>query len=205
MRRAGFLFWGTLMLAQHGTLMMAVVVTVLLLWAVGARRRMQRLRRDARRAFEALDDMLDAQHQWIKRWCAPPRADHRPPAPLENWLRLLSASVEQAGLALQRLRRNPLDAAAMDGLYQARRALQAAWLAGADRAPAPADGVAPVWPPEDWVGLVHQEVPLAAAFNARVATYNAAVSQFPALLLAILLRYRKARVLRAVASEHERA
>lgn len=193
------------MLVQHGTLVAAVVVTVLLLWAVGARRRMQRLRRDARRAFDALGGMLDAQHQWIRRWCAPPRADHRPAPRLEAWLRLLGASVEQAGLALQRLSRNPLDAAAMDGLYQARRALRAAWLAGADHVPPPADGAAPAWPPEDWIGLVHQEVPLAAAFNAQVAAYNAAVSQFPALLLAAALRYRRARTLDAVAPEHEPA
>lgn len=194
-RRAGFFLGVALMLAGQGLLIAGALGVLLVLWAVGAWRRIRRLRGQVRRAFAALDGALGEQQRWVVQWCAaPPRAgSHPPPA----WVRRLAASAEQAALALHRLRRDPLDVAAMDSLHQARRALCAAWRADGDSGLVTAPGTEPAsaWPPAEWVNLAHQEVPLAMAFNAQVAAYNAAVSQFPALLLAALLRHRRARPL----------
>lgn len=171
----------------HGPLVVAVLGVLLLLWAVGAWRRIRRLRLHACRAFVALDRVLSEQHRWIAQWCAQSHANVGAPLPAASMQRL-EASAAQAALMLCRVRGDPLDAAAMSGLHQARLTLRSVWLGAVDPAELPAD----------WLRRLHQEAPLATAFNERVAAYNAAVSQFPALLLATVLRHRKARVLQAV-------
>ncbi|MFA7526865.1 MAG: hypothetical protein WCZ18_04245 [Ottowia sp.] len=178
-------------------LLAAGALGVLLLWSVGARRRIRRSRLAACDAFPALERILSAQHRWIGDWCSTFRAGTRPAPACDAWIRRLAASARQASLALRRLRRDPLDAAAMAGLGQARQTLRAVLLGGAVHVAATGQPFAPprAWPPAEWVKLVHQEAPLAAQFNGHVAAYNAAVSQFPALLLAAVLRHREARAM----------
>lgn len=182
---------------------LVAVPGVCLLWAVGAQRRLRRLRRQAMRRFAALAPVLREQHRWA---CALARETVADPARLEPeavaWHQRLHASGRQAQLLLQCVQRQPLAAPAMAGLQQARHVLHAVLRAGApvsQHVAAPAsDGLPSAGPPAEWARLMHQELPLLRAFNEGVAAYNAAVSECPALLVAAALRYRPAASLPAL-------
>lgn len=178
----------------QGVWIAAALAALIVLWAVGSLRRIRRLRRRAHAAFAALDAILTEQHRWVHVTA------HRLPGTaatpqMYGWRQRLRASGEQAACVQQQLQRQPLDAAAMASLHQARLVLHAVLAAGAEHVAAADDAAAvpPSWPPEPWTKLAHQELPLATAFNEALASYNAAVSQFPTWLVAAPLRYRRAR------------
>ena len=107
------------------------------------------------------------------------------------WARLQAAS-EQFAVALAHARAQPIDVQRMASLVMAHEALRTAW--GATLAEAvPADAV----PSSErlqarWLRLLHQSLPLRTAFNDAAQSYNQAIAQFPASLLARLFGFKPA-------------
>lgn len=173
------------------------LLAVTFFWAVGAYNRLVRLRAQVGQAFAALDAQLVRQLVWVQG-CLPPALRGGAPAPIRAegavdaaWASLQAAS-EQFAHSLAGARTRPLDAAAIAALSSARGVLetswQRVWTLGEDP-----DGLAL---PEPLLGqheqLLAQALPLCEAFNGAVCGYNAAVGQFPALLLARLFGFRAA-------------
>jgi len=168
-------------------------------WAIGALQRLRRLRAAVADRYLALDEALMRYALWTQG-CLPSgiRMDFfTQPAPLDPsvlepgaaWVRLQGA-LTQYMEALARARRRPLmgsDATA--ALALAHGTLAAAWHG------AMAERGAQQEPPTERLQLRHarllsQCVPLRDAYNEAVKAYNAAIAQFPALLLARLLKFR---------------
>ena len=117
----------------------------------------------------------------------------------------LAAAVHQFELSLHRLHERPTRSRAVEMLELARHTLHQAWRQAADELPAvgPDEPVQAGQPENDdmpdlqeqWAVLGHQEQPPLAAFNAAMRDYDRAVSQFPTLLLARPLGFRRGRQL----------
>lgn len=174
---------------------------VLLFWSVGAYNRMMRLRSAARQAFAALDARLLEQLQLLQS-CLPASMNAslltQPGELLDDvallWIGLRSAAAQLAA-SLAAARARPLDPRAMAALAAARGVLDATWqrmqLTALDPAGAPLpETVQPQWEQ----GALHVRA-AAEAFNQAVAHYNAAIAQFPALLLARVFGFKAARPL----------
>lgn len=175
-----------------------IVAALLLFWGIGAYNRLVRLRAAVARAFAALDEQLVRQLVWIQGGLPEALRDgpHTTPGELNDevtaaWGRLHAAS-EQLAVALAQARAQPLDVAAMAALVMSHEALRTAW------AHALADAVPPdAVPSADrlqarWMRLLHQSLPLRAAFNDAAQSYNQAIRQFPASLLARLFGFQPA-------------
>ncbi|MDR0276221.1 MAG: LemA family protein [Burkholderiaceae bacterium] len=180
---------------------MALAAMLGVFWFIGARRRLRRLRAAVAQCYLTLDEALMRYALWMQG-CLPSgiRMDFfTQPAPLElpahepgaAWVRLQGA-LTQYMEALACARRAPLmggDVTAV--LVLAHGALAAAWH-GAMR-----ERGAQQQPPTEQLQLRHgrllsQCVPPREAYNEAVKTYNAAIAQFPALLLARLFKFRPA-------------
>jgi len=175
-----------------------IAAALLLFWGIGAYNRLVRLRAAVTRAFAALDEQLVRQLVWIQDGLPEALRDgpHTTPGELNDevtvaWGRLHAAS-EQLAVALAQARAQPLDVAAMAALVMSHEALRTAW------AHALADAVPPdAVPSADrlqarWMRLLHQSLPLRAAFNDAAQSYNQAIRQFPASLLARLFGFQPA-------------
>ena len=179
----------------------ALAALVGVFWASGALQRLRRLRAAVADRYAALDEALMRYTLWTQG-CLPSgiRMDFlTQPAPLEPppleagtaWVRLQGA-LTQYMEALARARRSPLmESETTAALVLAHGTLTAAWH-GAMR-----ERGADQQPPTERLQLRHgrllsQCVPLRDAYNEAAKTYNAAIAQFPALLLARLFKLRPA-------------
>jgi LemA protein len=172
-----------------------VVVAVVLCWGVGANRRLRRLRATIGQAFGALAPVWQRRLAWVESRLFPPGSEAA---------RRLTAARSQCALALAQAQKKPFSAALIESLAVAGDALDAAWNAAAgemlpgmeladdakhdDNDAAKHDAAGGV----TWNALRHQALPLQAAFNAQVERYNRAIGQFPASLLAFVLRFKRA-------------
>lgn len=182
-----------------------IAPAVLVFWAVGAHNRLVRLRAAVLQAFAALDGHL-------QRWIAlatverassavtdddPDALATLPPAPLPgdgHWTALQAAALQlQSSLGVSRLR--PLDPDDTAALAAARAVLQTAWQRLLAEAPEVVGQPRPgslhlLWDQHD------TQVQLGCdQFNLAVRRYNAALTQFPAAILAWILRFRPVRTL----------
>ncbi|HSV50732.1 MAG TPA: LemA family protein [Burkholderiaceae bacterium] len=174
------------------SLIMLLMVALLVFWTVGAYNRLVRLRSQALQAFGALAVQL-RRHIALAQSsaAAATKATQAPgtaPAGLE-------AAATQCLASLNAAKAKPLDPESIAALAAARGILVMAWQRLAS---APHDlGGAPL--PEslraEWDHLVLQVMGAVEEFNQSVQRYNAAVGQFPALLLAWLFGFRAARPL----------
>jgi hypothetical protein len=191
-----------------------IVIAVLLFWFVGAYNRLVRLRASVLQAYGALDAALGKQLDFVQASIAA--------SPLEAVLNEslssiapLQAATTQLSTLLGATRLHPLDAGVMAALATALQVWAGAWrrqhpdevtvfdadgtlsrpaplVAGSSVAAAGAFGALGAAEPIAW------PEPSAAAeiarnqFNLAVANYNAAISQFPALLVAWAVRLRAA-------------
>ncbi|HRW70903.1 MAG: hypothetical protein H6928_13440 [Burkholderiaceae bacterium] len=170
-------------------------------WVIGAYNRLTRLRAAVVDRYGVLDEILTRYVLWIQG-CLPDdiRTDFSTqPAPLEPtappdqagpWLRL-KASLDQYLQAIAQARRRPLDGEAMAALVLAHATLAAAW-AGAMQDQQQSEAELTERQQLRRARLLSQCVPLRDAYNEAVKTYNAAITQFPAWLLARMLRFRPA-------------
>lgn len=177
---------------------LALPAALIFFWAIGAYNRLVRLRSAVVRAYATLDDALVRQLVWM-RGTLPESvldAEGTQPADLESqammaWWRL-QASSEQFTATLNQVRAQPIDVPAMASLVMAHEAMRAAW----SRVLADALEADAVPSPERlnarWLRLLHQSLPLRAAFNEAALAYNHAIAQFPASLIARLAGFRPA-------------
>ncbi|MFD1709438.1 LemA family protein [Ottowia sp. GY511] len=173
----------------------AVVVAVVFFWAVGAYNRLVRLRTSVRASFAALDEQL--MRQLVLVQASMPEAFRGGaktlPGELQDivtaaWTRLQAAS-DQFGAALAQARRMNMDVASMASLVMAHEALRAAWTAALAEAVPPEAVPSAERLQERWLRVLHQAMPLRAAFNDAVAQYNEAIHTFPAWLIAKAFRF----------------
>lgn len=182
-----------------------IVAALLLFWFVGAYNRLMRLRTAALQAYATLDAALVRQLEFIQARLLTPGDDA---ALADGAVRAsLQAATTQLTTLLAATRLKPLDPERMAALGTALQVLLSAWqrlhpdaviLFDADgmlSRPAPLDGAdEPVAPSAS----IPWPEPSAAAeiarshFSLAVRGYNAAIGQFPALLVAWIMRLRPA-------------
>lgn len=176
---------------------------LLVFWFVGAYNRLVRLRTAALQAYAALDTALVRQLDFVQA-----RGQGEAPTPWDlSAGASLQAAAAQLATLLATMRPRPLDPAGMAALGTAMHVLLRAWMHlhpdsvvsfepdGTLSRPAPLGDADE--PPSEGAALAWPE-PSAAAeiarsrFNQAVAQYNAAISQFPALVVAWIMQLRRA-------------
>jgi LemA protein len=150
----------------------------LVFWAVGAYNRLVRLRSQGIAAFAVLEGLVNQ----FMPMASPEVTDSA----------ALVAAADQCRVALKMCRSQPLNGATINALTIAYETMCLSWSRQRQHGPR---GSAPE-PSEDlplhWEQLVVQTELARTEFNKAVARYNAAVIQFPAVLLARLFGFRPA-------------
>ncbi|HEY8359289.1 MAG TPA: LemA family protein [Ramlibacter sp.] len=176
-----------------------IVAAVTVFWMVGAYNRLVRLRSDANAAFAVLDTEMARQVQLVHD-CIPPD-EAQPVTQFDGgsafWAGLQGAAGQLAA-SLASARAKPLDPERIAALGAAQEVLGMAW----ERAERDdAHDLAGPRLPENFSGERAQLVRMTQAatehFNDAVGRYNAAITQFPAILLAWLFGFEPGRGLRA--------
>ena len=183
---------------------------LLLFWFVGAYNRLVRLRSAALQAYATLDAALLRQLDFVQSRAQAAPDGEAPELPAEASLR---ATTAQLTTLLTATRLRPLDPAAMGALATALHVMLSGWQRLYPDAVTSFDGdgtlsmPVPLGGPRDRTGAAEPAQgaspfawpePSAAAeiarsqFNQAVATYNAAIGQFPALLVAWVMQLRRA-------------
>ncbi len=183
-----------------------IVAALLLFWFVGAYNRLMRLRTAALQSYAALDAALLRQLEFVQTRQLATEGSSVPLQDAAAQASLQAASTQLTTLlAATRLR--PLDAERMAAMGTALQVLLSAWQRlypdsvvsfdadGTLSRPAPLEGVeeAPsgdrpiAWPEPSAAAEIAR-----GRFNQAVGAYNAAIGQFPALLLAWIARLRRA-------------
>lgn len=185
---------------MSSSLLLWVAAVVLVAWAVGAYNRLVRLRAEVNTAFAAVDaelaplarlvdDMLEVSNDNPLRL---DRGDEGAPSP--EFLAPIREASAQLSAALAAARRQPLNGRRIARLRRAGEAWARAW-DRAEREDAH-DLAGPQLPEtvstERALRLKQSEV-IGGLFNEAVDRYNRAISQFPAVLLAMAFRFRSGR------------
>lgn len=176
---------------------------LLVFWFVGAYNRMLRLRAAALKAYAELDAAMVRQLDFVQS-----HAQGEVPTPWDvSAGASLQAAAGQLATLLGSTRPRPLDPTGMAALGTAMHVLLAAWMHlhpdsvvsfapdGTLSRPAPlqpgeepqAEGAALAWPEPSAAAEIAR-----SRFNQAVAEYNAAIAQFPALLVAWFMQLRRA-------------
>ncbi|RYY65900.1 MAG: lema family protein [Comamonadaceae bacterium] len=181
------------------------LVALLLFWFVGAHNRLVRLRSAAMQAYGALDALIVRQIDYVQTQSAQRSA--RDDAPSASETASLLAANAQLLAVLDATRARPLEPPAIAALGTALHVMLAAWErlhpeaviafaadgtlsrpAPLQPTPAAVDALTPLgWPEPTALTEIAR-----AQFNQAVTTYNAAIGQFPAVLLAWVFRWRSA-------------
>lgn len=168
---------------------------LLLFWVVGAYNRLVRLRADAKTAFTGLEAELSKQIDLVRHQL--PAAEATQPAALDDdrsfWAGLHGAATQFAA-SLAAARHRPLEAEEIAALSAAQAVLAMAWeRAERDDAHDLAGPRLPDTVTQRRAQLAAQAHAATEQFNLAVARYNAAIGQFPALLLAWLFGFKPGR------------
>jgi LemA protein len=171
---------------------------VLLFWAVGAYNRLVRLRSDANTAFANLEAELANQVALVRDQLPKPEATQ--PAALDDdrsfWTGL-HAAASQFAASLAAARARPLEPQGIAALGAAQDVLAMAWeRAERDDAHDLAGPRLPDTVTSRRAQLTMQTHAATDQFDRAVARYNAAITQFPAVLLAWLFGFKPGRGLR---------
>jgi LemA protein len=169
-----------------------IAAAVLLFWAVGAYNRLVRLRGEANAAFAELDAELERQVQLVNALLPD---GEEPPASIfvgegPSFWDGLQASAAQLSASLAAARHKPLDPGRIAALEAAQAILADAW-ERAERDDAH-DLAGPRLPDSLMASRTQYTLQCIAAadrFTRAVAHYNAAIGQFPAVLLAWLFNF----------------
>jgi LemA protein len=171
------------------------VCAVLLFWAVGAYNRLVRLRSEALRAFTTLGLQLQRFTDHVATAIGASVVDGAPDAErLPGWGGMRGAA-DQFSASLAVARAKPLDAEAMAALSAASAVLRMAWQRTAEEDAGQPAATFTQSLQNQWTEINRQAEHAAQDFGLAVNTYNAAVTQFPAALLAWLFGFRKAQTL----------
>lgn len=175
---------------------LGAVAVLLLGWSLGAYNRLVRLRAGVISMFAPVGQRLEQAIDLLEQGAAStgdgvgttePDSGSTALAPASQ--AALSAAAAQLALSLKAARRQPLDAEAVAALKTAHATVHTVWLRhhGDTSAPAPATHVAVAqraW--EDHTRITRETID---NYNQSVLAYNAAIRQFPAVLLAYLFSF----------------
>lgn len=184
---------------QTSSLLPWGIAAIVLFWTVGAYNRLVRLRSQAKATFAKLDAELTRQLQLVQT-CIPPEEEQQASqfsGGSAFWGGLQGAAAQLAA-TLQSAKARPLDPDRIAALGAAQEVLTMAW----DRAEHhDAHDLAGPRLPENFSSerqqCVRMTIVAAENFNTAVTQYNEAIAQFPAVMLAWLFGFHKARGLRA--------
>ncbi len=151
---------------------------VLLFWAVGAYNRLVRLRSQGIAAFAVLEGLVNQ----FMPMASPEVTDSA----------ALVAAADQCRVALKMCRSQPLQGATIGALTMAYETMCLSWSRQRQHGPRGSAPESSEDLPLQWDQLVVQTEMARTEFNKTVARYNAAVTQFPAVLLARLFGFRPA-------------
>ena len=181
---------------MSSSLLTWVAAAVLLFWAVGAYNRLVRLRGEANAAFASLEADLARQVQLVHE-LLPEDGDH--PASVFDgiggsfWGGLQGAAA-QLEATLAAARHKPLEPDRIAALAAAQSVLATAWeRAERDDAHDLAGPRLPETLTETRARMTAQCIAGADRFSQAVHRYNAAIAQFPAVLLALLFGFKPGR------------
>ncbi len=172
------------------------IVAVLIFWSIGAYNRLIRFRSKGVAAFGNLERLF-TQYLWIVNANLPVRAGaasheyQATDAVFSAW-RALAAAAQQFNDSLQVAHAQPLDGPAMSAL---RTALETFWLSWSRLRDLPLNVNGAALPGTvlvEWDHVAFQAELARSDFNKAVTSYNEAIGQFPALLLARLFGFRSA-------------
>ena len=157
----------------------------MLFWSLGAYNRLVRLRAQVRASFVAVGTRM-SQYAVIVAEQGEARAmqsphDKSPDEPTSSWAGLLAASA-QFDASLRVARKHALDAKAMAALKTAHAVLQTFWERQTDQ---PSAMLQRQW--GESMALANEAV---LEFDQCVQHYDAAIAQFPALILAFLFNFQ---------------
>lgn len=171
----------------------AAAAAVLLFWGVGAHNRLVRLRNKVLSIFASLTAQFERYGGWTAEHAPEPAEGGGPPRAGDAWSNLRAAGA-QFSASLAAVRGKPMDGAAMAGLVAARAVLLMAWQYLDDETLAAArSGQAAPMLRGEWEAITAQVQATEKAFAAAVDAYNQAVGQFPAVLLAWVFGFKRAR------------
>jgi LemA protein len=177
---------------MSSSLVFWIAAAVLLFWAVGAYNRLVRLRSEANAAFAVMDTELTRQVALVQA-CLP--AEEVQPASMfdgsSSFWSSLEGATAQFAASLAVARQRPLEPDGIAALGAAQDVLTMAWeRAVRDDAHDLAGSRLPESVSVTRGHLVAQAAAAAENFNLAVERYNAAIAQFPALLLASLFGFK---------------
>lgn len=171
-----------------------IIAAVLLFWAVGAYKRLVRLRSQAIAAFVPLDAQF-AHYAALVHGSFASIHDGGGPAAQAG---LVGAAL-QLESSMKVARAQPLDVPVMRALETAHEALCASWARVRNEPPDLAGAPLPEALQLQWEHIARDAGNARAEFNRRVRDYNAAIRQFPAGLLAGLFGFSPAHEIRDTA------
>jgi LemA protein len=175
------------------------IAALVLFWSVGAYNRLVRLRSNANDAFAAMAAELAKQAELVHASMPAsmiPTGLTQPGELLDEVTQLwsgLRAAATQVTASVAAMRPRPLRPEAAAVLSEARDVLLTAWIRVAQEANDLAGSSIPEALTQQWQQLSAQARAAAENFNQAVDRYNAAIAQFPALLLAELFGFKAAR------------
>jgi LemA protein len=167
-----------------------IISAVFLFWAVGAYKRLARLRSQAIAAFAPLDAQFAHYAALVLASFASVHGDDGPAARAG----LVGAAL-QLESSMKVARVQPLDVLVMRALETAHEALCASWARVRNEPHDLAGDPLPEALQLQWEHIALNADNARSEFNRRVKDYNAAIRQFPAALLAGLLGFRPAHVI----------
>jgi LemA protein len=168
------------------------VVALLVFWAVGAYNRLVRLRSEVNTSFSEVQGQLQKQTQLAQSLAAPTDPQEAEDEPI--FLVQIRAASIQLAACLETSRPKPLDHERLAAIVSASAVLTRAW-ERAEREDAH-DLAGPQLPSEltdSRARLVRDTQTAITQFDAAVDRYNAAIAQFPALLLASVFSFKPGR------------
>lgn len=177
-----------------------MVFAIVSFWALGAYNRLMRLRSAVAQAFGSFDAHMVRLVALLGEFSAAHAVQRAPLVDvLDQELAALQGATTQVSACLAVVRARPLAGDAVAALTAARVVLQAAWNGAARREHdaedvdvLPAAPTPSVWHVR-WDEHALQNDQAAGVFNDAVAQYNAAITQFPANLLAWVFGFKAAR------------
>lgn len=170
-----------------GSITVWVLLALMLFWAVGAYQRLLRLRVQTQEAFAPLGAAF-GQLVVLVQDSFSHTVDPQAPSAHAG---LVGATL-QFELSLTAARSKPMDRLVMQALDTAYEALSTCWVRVQQEPPDLAGAIVPDDLQQQWVQLTLQVDSARFEFNQRVLDYNRAIEQFPAYLLARMLRLQPA-------------
>jgi len=173
-------------------------LAVLLFWGVGAYNRLVRLRADIKVEFAAFDAQCQQQLALVRAHLPEVLRDTsltQPGALMDDTMQCwaaLAAAGQQVETSFAAMRPRSMQPEAASALAAAQGVLATAWQRLQRDAHDLAGAALPDTVAQQWTELATATQKAQGRFNDAIARYNAAIAQFPALLLAWLFGFRRA-------------